>query len=121
MIAMIKCLCDNSLLPLIGFKRMDSENINQPKFYRWQNEQLYIDLLVQPYASHDEVVGIHGNRLKIRLATSPVAGKANEHLLKLIAEYFAVPLNRVHLTKGHQSRMKQICVNNPQENLPNKD
>lgn len=97
---------------------MDSEKIPQPLYYRWQNEQLYIDLLVQTYASHDEVVGVHGNRLKVRLAATPTSGKANEHLLRLMAEYFGVPCNRVHLTKGHQSRMKEICITNPQNNVP---
>lgn len=97
---------------------MDSENSSPPKYFCWQNEQLYLDLLVQPYASHDEVVGVHGNRLKVRLSTTPVANKANDHLIKFMAEYFGVPHNHVHLTKGHQSRMKQICVTNPQINIP---
>lgn len=91
------------------------------KHYSWQNDQLFVDLLVQTYASHDAIVGVHGNRLKVRLASSPVAGKANEHLVKLLAEYFGVPQNRVHITKGHQSRMKQICIINPQQNLPDRD
>ena len=38
-----------------------------------------------------------------------------------MAEYYGVPNNRVHITKGHQSRMKQICINNPQNNLPDRD
>lgn len=100
---------------------MSSEKNLRPQYYCWQNDQLFIDLLVQTYASHDEIAGVQGNRLKVRLATSPVAGKANEHLLRLMAEYFGVPHNRVHLTKGHQSRMKQICVNNPQINIPERD
>lgn len=97
---------------------MDSEKEPQPLYYYWQNENLYVDLLVQTYASHDEIVGVHGNRLKIRLASTPIAGKANDHLLRLMAEYYGVPLHRIHLTKGHQSRMKQICINTPQNNLP---
>ena len=97
---------------------MSAEEITQAQYFCWKSEQLYVDLLVQTYASHDEIVGVQGNRLKVRLACSPVAGKANEHLIKLMADYFGVPNNRVHITKGHQSRMKQICVNNPQNNRP---
>ncbi len=100
---------------------MSTETNIPPRYYSWQNDTLYVDLLVQTYASHDEIAGVHGNRLKVRLATSPVAGKANEHLVKLMAEYFGVPHNRVHLTKGHQSRMKQICIQNPQNNLPDRE
>jgi uncharacterized protein len=100
---------------------MDSEKNSSPLYYCWKSDQLYVDLLVHTFASHDEIVGVHGNRLKVRLASSPIAGKANEHLLKLMAEYFGVPNNRVHITKGHQSRMKQICVHNPQNNIPERD
>jgi len=97
---------------------MSGDKDRQPPYFCWKNDQLYVDLLVQTYASHDEIVGIQGNRLKVRLATSPVAGKANEHLIRYMADYFGVPHNRVHLTKGHQSRMKQICVTNPQAHVP---
>ncbi len=97
---------------------MNSEKNVQPQYFCWKNGLLYIDLIVQAYSSHDEIVGIHANRLKVRLSATPTAGKANQHLIKLMAEYFGVPNNRVHLVKGHQSRMKQICITNPQNNVP---
>lgn len=97
---------------------MDSQKDSPPQYFYWQNENLYVDLLVQTYATHDEISGVHGSRLKIRLASTPVAGKINDHLLKIIAEHYGVPLHRVHLTKGHQSRMKQVCINSPQNNVP---
>ncbi len=97
---------------------MDNETPNKSSYFFWKNDQLYVDLLVQTCASHDEVVGVHGDRLKVRLSSTPVAGKANDHLIRMMAAYFGVPCNRVHLTKGHQSRMKQLCVHNPINNLP---
>jgi uncharacterized protein (TIGR00251 family) len=97
---------------------MDSEKLDQPKYYYWRDGLLYVDLIVQAYSSHDEIVGIQANRLKVRLSATPTAGKANEHLLKLMADYFGVPNNRVHLVKGHQSRMKQISIINPQNHVP---
>lgn len=90
----------------------------QPQYYCWKEDQLYVDVLVQADASHDQIVGVHDNRLKVHLATSPVAGKANEHLMRFMAEYFGVPYSHVHLTKGSKSRMKQICINKPLNNLP---
>jgi len=97
---------------------MDDQEINQETFYRWSGNQLLVDLIVQAYASHDEIVGVQGDRLKVRLTCSPEAGKANEHLVKLVADYFGTPANRVHLIRGHQSRMKQISITDPQKNLP---
>ncbi len=100
---------------------MEDVKPTKPSYFFWKNEQLFIDLLVQTCASHDEVTGVHEDRLKVRLASTPVAGKANEHLIRMMAGYFGVPCNRVHLTKGHQSRMKQICVTNPLSNLPSNE
>lgn len=97
---------------------MDSEEKTPQKFFCWKDGLLYVDLIVQTYSSHDEIVGIHANRLKVRLSATPHAGKANDHLLKLMAEYFGVPNNRVHLIKGHQSRLKQICITHPLKNVP---
>ena len=41
---------------------------------------------VQPKASHTECVGLHGNRLKFRVAAPPVDGTANETLCRYLAE-----------------------------------
>jgi uncharacterized protein (TIGR00251 family) len=40
---------------------------------------------VQPRASRSEVVGMHGDAFKIRLAAPPVEGAANEALVELLA------------------------------------
>lgn len=97
---------------------MDSEEKVQQNFFCWKNGLLYVDLIVQTYSSHDEIVGVQANRLKVRLSVTPTAGKANDHLIKLMAEYFGVPNNQVQLVKGHQSRMKQISIANPLNNVP---
>jgi uncharacterized protein (TIGR00251 family) len=65
---------------------------------------------VQPGAKHSEIAGLHGEALKIRLAAPPVEGRANEALLKFIAQLFAVPLRQVQLKQGAQSRHKVVAV-----------
>lgn len=37
-------------------------------------------------------------------------GKANEAVIKLVAEYFKVPKSRVQLTSGHKSKTKRFCI-----------
>ena len=46
---------------------------------------------VQPRASRTELVGRHGDALKIRVAAPPVAGAANEALVRFLAERLGVP------------------------------
>ena len=45
-----------------------------------------VDLAVSaiPKASRSEIVGLHGDRLKVRLAAPPVNGAANKELEKLL-------------------------------------
>lgn len=41
---------------------------------------------IQPRVSKDEFSGLHGERLKIRICSPPVAGAANQQLIKFLAK-----------------------------------
>ncbi len=69
-----------------------------------------LTLHIQPGAKRTEVVGLHGDALKIKLAAIPVEGKANAALLKYLAERFAVPRNQVVLKQGEKSRRKIVLI-----------
>jgi hypothetical protein len=71
---------------------------------------LLLVLHVQPGAKCSEVSGLHGDALKIRLAAPPIEGRANDALLRFIADSFGVPLRNVELKKGAQSRRKTVRV-----------
>ena len=66
-------------------------------WYRRSGDVLTLTLHIQPGAKRTEVAGLHGDALKIRLAAPPIEGRANEALLRFIAESFAVPLRQVEL------------------------
>lgn len=65
---------------------------------------------VQPGASRSEVAGTHGDAIKLRLAAPPVDGKANEALLRFLADRLGVPRRSVSLVRGAASRAKVIEV-----------
>ena len=69
-----------------------------------------LTLHVQPGAKKTNVAGLHGDALKIRLAAPPIEGRANEALLRYIADFFKVPLRNVELKQGEQSRHKRVEV-----------
>jgi len=79
-------------------------------WYRRSGDVITLTLHVQPGAKRSEISGLHGEALKLRLAAPPVEGRANEALLKLIAELFGVPLRQVELRQGTQSRHKVVAV-----------
>jgi uncharacterized protein (TIGR00251 family) len=65
---------------------------------------------VQPRASRNELVGAHGNAIKVRLSAVPVDGAANEALVTFLATYFAVPMRSVRIISGAHSRAKVVEV-----------
>ncbi len=80
------------------------------EWYRRAGDLITLTLHVQPGAKRTEVSGLHGEALKIRLAAPPVEGRANEALLKFIADFFGVPLRQVELKQGGQSRHKVVAI-----------
>ena len=81
-----------------------------PNWYRRNGEVITLTLHVQPGAKHSEITGLHGEALKIKLAAPPIEGRANDALLKFIADVFAVPLRNAELKLGGQSRHKVVAV-----------
>lgn len=77
---------------------------------RREGDTITLVLHVQPGAKHSAVAGLHGDALKIRLAAPPIEGRANEALLRFIADCFKVPLRNVEIKQGGQSRHKRVEV-----------
>jgi uncharacterized protein (TIGR00251 family) len=65
---------------------------------------------VQPRASRSEIVGLHGDALKVRLCAPPVKGAANGALVELLAAALGVPRHSVRIAAGATSRGKVVEV-----------
>jgi len=65
---------------------------------------------VVPRSRRDEIVGLHGDALKLRLAAPPERGKANRALSKFLAERLGVSSSDVEILSGHTSRRKRVRV-----------
>lgn len=72
--------------------------------------RITLTLHIQPGAKKTEIAGLHGEALKIRLAAPPVDGKANEALLKFVAETLHLPKSAVSLKSGQNSRHKVLEI-----------
>lgn len=69
-----------------------------------------ITVKVVPRASSDEVVGMQGDLLKVKLRAPPVDGAANESLRKVLAEHFSVKPGQVRIVRGEKARTKVVEV-----------
>ena len=65
---------------------------------------------VTPRARKNEIVGVQGDALKIKLAAPPVEGAANAALCAFLAERLGVRASAVALVAGQTSRHKVMRV-----------
>ena len=65
---------------------------------------------VVPRASKNEIVGVHGDALKLRLTAPPVEGRANDALIAFLAQRLGVRKRQVEIVTGATSRLKMIRV-----------
>ena len=62
-----------------------------------------------PGAARPEVVGRHGQGWKVRVAAAPEGGKANDAVVRLLAEALDVPKRDVAIVSGHGARDKVVA------------
>jgi hypothetical protein len=85
----------------------------QPSWYRLSGERLTLSLSIQPGARRTEVVGPHGEMLKIRIAAPAVDDKANAALIEFLSRTFELPPGRIRIRSGRQSRRKLVELDAP--------
>lgn len=65
---------------------------------------------VQPRASRSEIVGLHGDAIKLRLCAVPARDAANDELVRMLADAFAVGARAVKIIAGPRSRSKVVEI-----------
>lgn len=63
-----------------------------------------------PNAKRSEVVGVHGEAIKVKVQAPAMDGKANEALLDFLAEKLGLPRRTVQLLSGEKSRDKTVGI-----------
>ena len=73
---------------------------------------LCLRVQVIPNARQTAIDGVHGEpaqqALRIRLQAPPVDGKANEALVKWLAKLLGLHQRDLHISRGHNTRLKQL-------------
>jgi uncharacterized protein (TIGR00251 family) len=81
-----------------------------------EGDFMILRVIVQPKASQDRVVGFHGEALKVRVTAPPTGGKANQRLIKVLAERFNIGQSNIEIIHGHTSREKVLRIRNVKPN-----
>jgi hypothetical protein len=79
-------------------------------WYQIKEDRLTLTVHVQPGAKRTEVIGLHGDALKIRVAAAAVEGQANTRLPDFLRKAFQVPSSRISLKHGEHARRKVVEI-----------
>jgi uncharacterized protein len=87
--------------------------MSKTPIYYWRENNLLLNVYIQPNARKDDYAGIYNNCVKLKIKAPPVDGKANRELLRFLGEIFAVSQSSIHLMQGEASRYKKIEILQP--------
>ena len=79
-------------------------------FWEQKGNCVEVRVLVQPNASRDRIVGMHGDRLKISLHALPVEGEANDALIRFLSDLMDIPKRSIEIISGHSQRRKTVSL-----------
>lgn len=71
-----------------------------------------IYIKVSPRSSKNEVVKISEGEYKVKLTAAPVDGKANEALIKILADYFKASKSSINIVGGKTAKIKIVDILN---------
>ncbi len=69
-----------------------------------------VSVHASPKAARNEVQGLHGDALKVRLHAPPVDGKANDTLIRFVADRLRIPARNVTILSGETNRRKRLLI-----------
>jgi uncharacterized protein len=67
-----------------------------------------LKLRVSPGARRPGIAGRHGDAWKVRVSAPPEDGRANDAVVKLLADRTGLPRRSVVIVSGHSSREKLV-------------
>ncbi len=85
-------------------------------FFSPTSQGYLLRLMVSPGARRTEVVGLHGDRLKVRVAAAPEKGAANQDLIAFLARNLNLPRTAFRLL-GSASRSKMVEITDSSQDL----
>lgn len=70
----------------------------------------YLTVQVRPGAPHSKVVGVHGDAVKVWVKAPAQDGRANQAVIRLIAESLGSSRDAVTIVAGLSSRRKRLHI-----------
>ena len=78
--------------------------------YDAASRRIALTVRVQPNARRNEIAGLHGDSLKVRIAAPAVDNKANAALIEFLSETLDVPKFSIAIRRGATGRRKIVEI-----------
>ena len=91
-------------------KSAQRDTLQSPVEITTRDGTVVFSVRVQPRAGRDEVTGVMGGAIKIRLQAPAVEDRANESLIEFLAQLLKTPKSAVRILSGERSRQKRVEV-----------
>ena len=75
-----------------------------------ESDHCIIQVRVIPRSSKVSIESVAAGLYKVKLTSPPVAGAANEQLVKVLAERLLIPSNQIEIISGQTSRLKRLRI-----------
>ncbi len=85
--------------------------------YSISKDGIILHIKVVPRASKNEVIGIMGDRLKVKIKAPPVDGEANAEIIRFFSKLLGIPKKQIKILRGLNASSKDILFYNMDENL----
>ncbi len=93
-----------------GLKKRNPLLMNDSDWIKFNDNSIDIRIYVQPRSSKNEIAGIHGDAIKIKITSPPVDGAANSLLIKFLSKKLGVSKSSISLVSGDKSRKKVVNI-----------
>lgn len=80
------------------------------EWIRETTKGLLLPVRAVPRASKNEIQGVHGDALKVRLQAPPVEGKANQALIRFLSDALDIPRSQFSIASGETGRNKAVLI-----------
>ena len=79
-------------------------------FIREDSDGVTLFIKATPRANANEIVGVAGAELRVKITAPPVDSAANEALVRFLAGELNIPRNQVQLVRGAAARHKAVKI-----------
>jgi len=71
---------------------------------------IYLNVHAQPGARKPQLRGMHGGAIKIAVREAAQDGKANDALVRFVADALGCSRQQIEVASGHTSRQKRLFI-----------